>query len=83
MGDTSPLSDLHDRTAIGLQRPIGGQQHHAFGHSLGDQHPVKRVGVMSGGTRTVGVVRCDQPRALDMRARKGRKIESIPEAIMD
>jgi len=29
------------------------------------------------------VVRCDQPRALGMRARKGRKIESIPEAIMD
>jgi len=35
------------------------------------------VSLMGAGTSTVGVVRCDQPRALDMRARKGRKIESI------
>lgn len=41
------------------------------------------VSLMGAGTSTVGVVRCDQPRAIDMRARKGRKIESIPEAIMD
>lgn len=41
------------------------------------------VSLMGVGTSTVGVVRCDQPRALDMRARKGRKIESIPEVIMD
>lgn len=41
------------------------------------------VSLMGVGTSTGGVVRCDQPRALDMRARKGRKIESIPAAIMD
>ena len=41
------------------------------------------VSLMGAGTSTVGVVRCDQPRAIDMRARKGRKIESIPEAFMD
>lgn len=41
------------------------------------------VSLMGAGTSTVGVVRCDQPRALDLRARKGRKIESIPTAIMD
>lgn len=29
------------------------------------------------------VVRCDQPRALDIGARRGRKLESVPEAIMD
>jgi hypothetical protein len=28
-------------------------------------------------------VRCDQPRALDLRARGGRKIESVPEPIID
>src|SRR6201993_828068 len=35
------------------------------------------------GTKTTGVVRCDQPRALDLRARGGKKLESVPEAIMD
>src|ERR1039457_6272934 len=35
------------------------------------------------GTRTTGVVRCDQPRTLDLGARGGRKLESIPDAIMD
>ena len=41
------------------------------------------VSLMGAGTNTAGVVRCDQPRAIDMRARSGRKIESIPAAIMD
>jgi len=41
------------------------------------------VSLMGAGTSTVGVVRCDQPRALDLRARKGRKVESLPDAIMD
>lgn len=35
------------------------------------------------GTKTTGVVRCDQPRALDLAARSGRKLESVPEAIVD
>lgn len=35
------------------------------------------------GTATTGVVRCDQPRALDMRARHGRRLEVAPEAIVD
>ncbi|MCY3858984.1 MAG: type II toxin-antitoxin system PemK/MazF family toxin [Gammaproteobacteria bacterium] len=30
------------------------------------------------GTRTVGVVRCDQPRALDLTARNGSRIETAP-----
>ena len=34
-------------------------------------------------TRTVGVIRCDQPRALDLAARNGRRAESVPEPIMD
>ena len=41
------------------------------------------VSLMGAGTSTVGVVRCDQPRALDLRARKGRKIERLPAAITD
>jgi len=35
------------------------------------------------GTRTTGVVRCGQPRTLDLAARHGRKLESVPDAIMD
>ena len=41
------------------------------------------VSLMGAGTRTTGVVRCDQPRALDLRARAGRKLESVPESIVD
>jgi mRNA-degrading endonuclease toxin of MazEF toxin-antitoxin module len=41
------------------------------------------VSLMGSGTSMVGVVRCDQPRAIDMRARNGRKIESISPAILD
>jgi mRNA-degrading endonuclease toxin of MazEF toxin-antitoxin module len=35
------------------------------------------------GTKTTGVVRCDQPRALDLAARSGRKLESVPDTIVD
>ncbi len=35
------------------------------------------------GTKTTGVVRCDQPRALDLRARNGRKLERVPDVIME
>jgi mRNA-degrading endonuclease toxin of MazEF toxin-antitoxin module len=30
------------------------------------------------GTRTTGIIRCDQPRALDLEARGGRKLENAP-----
>ena len=35
------------------------------------------------GTRTTGIVRCDQPRALDLKARNGKCLERAPSAIMD
>jgi mRNA-degrading endonuclease toxin of MazEF toxin-antitoxin module len=35
------------------------------------------------GTKTTGVIRCDQPRALDLGARSGKKLESVPDAILD
>src|SRR5271157_6093453 len=41
------------------------------------------VPLTGAGTKTAGVVRCDQPRTLDLAARGGRKLESIPDAIMD
>jgi mRNA-degrading endonuclease toxin of MazEF toxin-antitoxin module len=35
------------------------------------------------GTRTTGLIRCDQPRALDLEARGGRRVETAPGAIID
>ncbi len=41
------------------------------------------VSLMAAGTQTTGVVRCDQPRSLDIGSRHGRKLESVPQAILD
>ena len=41
------------------------------------------VSLTGAGTKTTGVVRCDQPRALDLGARNGRKLEKVPDAVMD
>jgi mRNA-degrading endonuclease toxin of MazEF toxin-antitoxin module len=35
------------------------------------------------GTKTMGVVRCDQPRALDLSARGGKKLESVPDVVIN
>ena len=35
------------------------------------------------GCKTTGVVRCDQPRALDLSSRNGSRHESIPDAVME
>jgi len=35
------------------------------------------------GTKTTGIVRCDQPRALDVGARLGKKLERAPDAIVN
>jgi mRNA interferase ChpB len=41
------------------------------------------VSLMGSGTRTTGVVRCDQPRALDLRARGAKKLETIPDHVIE
>jgi mRNA interferase ChpB len=41
------------------------------------------VSLIGAGTRTTGVVRCDQPRVLDLRARGGKKLEAVPKQIVD
>jgi len=41
------------------------------------------VSLAEAGTKTTGVIRCDQPRALDLGARNGRRLESAPAAIVD
>ena len=41
------------------------------------------VSLHGAGTRTTGVIRCDQPRALDLAARNGKHVDTVPEDIMD
>ncbi|MDR2881480.1 MAG: type II toxin-antitoxin system PemK/MazF family toxin [Azoarcus sp.] len=45
----------------------------------------RRVGfaVPISGIATSGIVRCDQPRALDLAVRGGRKVDTLPSSIMD
>ena len=44
----------------------------------------RRIGfaVALAGIKTSGVVRCDQPRVLDLAARRARKVETVPAEIM-
>jgi mRNA interferase ChpB len=70
---TSPFNIL---TGVPIVVPItiGGE----FARSKGFA-----VSLSGAGTRTAGIIRCDQPRSLDMRARNGRKVEKAPDFIVD
>jgi mRNA interferase ChpB len=35
------------------------------------------------GTKTTGIVRCDQPRTLDLVARKAKRVETVSAAVID
>lgn len=41
------------------------------------------VSLINAGAKTTGVIRCDQPRPIDLAARKARKLESISSSIMN
>ncbi len=41
------------------------------------------VSLVGTGLHITGVIRCDQPRALDIVARNGKRMETIPYIIMD
>ena len=66
--------DFNRATQLPVVAPItnGGD----FARRIGFAVPLE-------GTQTTGVVRCDQPRVLDLIARHGRKLETLPEAVMD
>jgi mRNA interferase ChpB len=40
------------------------------------------VSLAGAGTRTIGVIRCDQIRILEIRSRNGHRLESVPDPIM-
>jgi mRNA-degrading endonuclease toxin of MazEF toxin-antitoxin module len=41
------------------------------------------VSLEAAGTKTTGVVRCDQPRTMDLSARQARLLEMVPVQIVD
>ncbi|HFE9266123.1 type II toxin-antitoxin system PemK/MazF family toxin [Raoultella ornithinolytica] len=41
------------------------------------------VSLDGAGTKTTGVIRCDQPRTMDMGARSGKRLERIPDAVVN
>ncbi|MEW5289958.1 type II toxin-antitoxin system PemK/MazF family toxin [Erwinia papayae] len=41
------------------------------------------VSLDGSGTKTAGVIRCDQPRTIDMAARSGKRLERIPDAVVN
>ena len=41
------------------------------------------VSLTGAGTRTTGVVRCDQIRSLDLLARNAKRMESVPSYVME
>ncbi len=45
----------------------------------------RRLGfsVMITGIKTTGIIRCDQPRVIDLSARHGRKVDTLPSTLMD
>lgn len=67
-------ADFNAATKLPVVLPIttGGE----FARRIGFAVPIS-------GIKTTGVVRCDQPRVLDIQARNGRKVESMPQSIME
>ena len=69
----SPL-EFNEATKLPVICPItsGGD----FARRIGFAVPVT-------GIKTTGVVRCDQPRVIDLAARNARKVDTLPASIMD
>jgi len=65
---------FNDATKLPVILPItsGGE----FARRIGFAVPIT-------GIKTTGVVRCDQPRVLDLHQRYGRKIDELPPEILD
>ena len=65
-------------TGIGGMTKFGGDCGGSFARTAGFA-----VSLMGAGTQTIGVVRCDQPRSLDLRARGAKKLETAPNHLVD
>lgn len=67
-------TEFNEATKLPVILPItnGGE----FARRIGFAVPIS-------GIKTTGVVRCDQPRVLNIQARGGRKADSLPPEILD
>jgi len=67
-------AEFNEATKLPVILPItnGGE----FARRLGFAVPVT-------GIKTTGVVRCDQPRVIDLAARHARKVDTLPAPLMD
>jgi mRNA interferase ChpB len=67
-------ADFNNATKLPVVLPItsGGD----FARRIGFAVPIS-------GIKTTGVVRCDQPRVLDLHARNGRRVDVLPAAILE
>ena len=67
-------AEFNDATQLPVILPIttGGD----FARRIGFAVPIS-------GAKTSGFVRCDQPRVLDLRARNGRKVDTLPQDLVD
>lgn len=64
---------FHEATKLPVVLPITSDG--AFARRIGFAGPIP-------GIQTTGVVRCDQPKAIDRAARGGRKVGSLPPSIL-
>lgn len=69
-------TEFNEATKLPVVLPItnGGE----FARRLGLGFAVAVTGI-----KTTGVVRCDQSRVIDLAARHGRKVDTLPEEILD
>lgn len=67
-------AEFNEATKLPVILPItnGGE----FARRIGFAVPIS-------GIKTTGVVRCDQPRVLDIQARGGKKVDTLPAEILD
>ncbi len=67
-------AEFNEATKLPVILPItsGGE----FARRIGYAVPIA-------GIKTTGIVRCDQPRALDIDARGGRKVDALPPEILE
>jgi mRNA interferase ChpB len=67
-------TEFNEASSLPIVLPItsGGD----FARRLGFAVPIT-------GIRTTGIIRCDQPRVLDILARNGRKVDTLPAEILD
>jgi mRNA interferase ChpB len=67
-------TEFNEATKLPVVLPItsGGE----FARRIGFAVPIT-------GIRTTGVVRCDQPRVLDIAARSGRKVDALPKELLE